>query len=144
MDADGVTHYGEILPSPDIEFEEFDFPTQYATSNPHEDYYSIQNQLKRVQEQRLLWRELNLPVKQETEVIVQEVQVQPEVVRYVPAYPYHYKRHHYKNKNYKNKKYNKDYKHGGKSHNKKYTKKPYKRDIYPKLPKRNPALIVKK
>ncbi|MEM8844623.1 MAG: DUF4124 domain-containing protein [Pseudomonadota bacterium] len=144
VDEDGVTHYGEVLPSPDIAHEEFDFPAAYETSNPTDDYYSIQNQLKRVQEQRLLWRELNVPVRQETEVVVQEVQAQPEVVRYVPAFPFnrsYNKDRHYKNKKYK---YKKDYKHGKKHHNKTSPKKPFKRDVYPKLPGRNPALIVKR
>ena len=152
VDADGVTHYGEKLPNPETEYETLEIPAKYVTGKPGDDYYSIQNQLKRIQEQRLLWRELNTPVRQQEKVIVEEVRAEPEVVRYVPAYPYHYKYPYYKNKHYygNNKKYRNN-KHGKKRHDKKYKKnRIYKhakqlrnRNSYSKSSRRNSALIVK-
>jgi hypothetical protein len=141
VDAAGVTHYGEVLPDPDTEYEAFDFTERYTSANPGDDYYSIQNQLKRVQEQRLLWRELNVPEGPEQNVVVQEVVYQPEEVRYVPVYPYRYKRHHYKDKHHY-KRQHKDYKQG-KKHYQEPASKSYRRSNNLKMPKRNPALIVK-
>lgn len=141
VDADGVTHYGEVLPDPGTKYEAFELPRQYVSSEPDEDYYSIQNQLKRLQEQRLLWRKLNVPERPQQDVIVQEVVYQPEEVRYVPAYPYYYKRHHNKDR-YHHKKHSRHYGYG-KKHNGQPVGKPYKSNKQLKLPKRNPALIVK-
>ena len=52
VDENGVTHYGEALPNEDIDHVAFNFPDQYVTSNPEEDYYSIQNQLQRMLDRR--------------------------------------------------------------------------------------------
>ena len=146
IDTDGVTHYSEVLPSQEVEYYVLEIPVQYATNKPSDDYYSIQNQLKRIQEQRLLWRELHSPVKQKEEVVVEEVYVEPEVVRYAPVYPYHYKYPYFKNKHYNhNKKYNKHkkYKYGKKYKKYKYGKHSRRHYSYPKSYKRNSGLVVK-
>ena len=52
VDENGVTHYGEALPRADVEHVAFEFPEQYSTSNPKDDYYSIQNQLQRMLDRR--------------------------------------------------------------------------------------------
>ncbi len=57
VDENGVTHYGEALPSENTEHVAFEFPEQYTTTNAEEDYYSIQNQLQRMLERRKLQRE---------------------------------------------------------------------------------------
>ena len=141
VDADGMTHYSESRPDAITDYEAFEFPQQYVSTNSDEDYYSIQNQLKRVQEQRLLWRELNVPERPQQDVAVQEVIYQPEEVRYVPAYPYYYKRHHYKDR-YHHKKHHRHHDHGKKHHGK-HAGKSYKHNRQLKMPKRNPGLIVK-
>ena len=141
VDADGVTHYGEVLPNTDTEYESFEFPRQYTNSDPSDNYYSIQNQLKRVQEQRLLWRKLNVPERPQNDVVGQRVVYQPEEVRYIPAYPYYYKRHPYKGRYYKKK----HARHYGQveKHYKQPAGKSYISNKQLKMPNRNPALIVK-
>ena len=52
VDENGVTHYGEDVPAENVEHEAFNFPEQYTTSDPKQDYYSIQNQLDRLVERR--------------------------------------------------------------------------------------------
>ena len=37
VDADGVTHYGEILPSPETEYETLEVPGQYTNANSGND-----------------------------------------------------------------------------------------------------------
>lgn len=52
VDDQGVTHYGDALPDEDIVHESFKFPQYNQVSNPGDDYYSIQNQLQRLQDRR--------------------------------------------------------------------------------------------
>lgn len=52
VDENGITHYGEILPNAEVEHVAFEFPEQYVTANPEDDYYSIQNQLQRMLDRR--------------------------------------------------------------------------------------------
>ena len=52
VDEHGVTHYSEFEPANGKESEELILPDSYASTNFEEDYYSIQNQLERVQQQR--------------------------------------------------------------------------------------------
>ncbi len=108
VDEHGVTHYGQDLPSQNTEHVAFEFTQDYQASNPQEDYYSIQNQLKRLQERRA---EQNAQKQQSEEAKVK--QKSPEVIYvnvneserryYAPAYFPHYKGHHF------NDKYHRDY-----------------------------------
>lgn len=52
VDDQGVTHYGDALPDENIVHESFKFPQYNQASKPSDDYYSIQNQLQRLQERR--------------------------------------------------------------------------------------------
>ncbi len=103
VDENGVTHYEEERPNQNIEHVALQFPDEYSVSNPEEDYYSIQNQLKRLQE----WRAQQQAAKQKAqalapqrEVQIQEVYVQshePQRRYYLPRhYSRHTKGHHYK------------------------------------------------
>jgi len=47
-----VTHYAEALPSQDIDHVALQFTEQYQQANSQDDYYSIQNQLERLQQRR--------------------------------------------------------------------------------------------
>ena len=111
VDDQGVTHYGEALPSNDIEHVTFEF-ANYNTfdndqkPNPQDDYYSIQNQLKRLQDRRTQQleekklaaeaRAANNPPSQEAYLEYS----QPAERYYAPAYyPRHYSnfypKHHF-------------------------------------------------
>ena len=78
VDEEGVTHYGESLPDENIEHVAFEFPEQYVMSNPEEDYYSIQNQLQRMQERR----EQRLLNKQKKADLASNSSLQPQPVYY--------------------------------------------------------------
>ncbi len=52
VDAQGVTHYSEALPSQNVDHAAFEFTKDYQVTNPQDDYYSIQSQLKRLQQRR--------------------------------------------------------------------------------------------
>ena len=52
VDEHGMTHYSDELPAGHVEHEAFQFAEYHSDSNPVEDYYSIQNQLERLQERR--------------------------------------------------------------------------------------------
>ena len=109
VDAQGVTHYGEKLPSQDVDYIAFEFTQDYQAPNPQDDYYSIQNQLKRLQEQRtqrLAEKKQAADAraaKQQTPEIVYVQANEQERSYYLPAYYPRYKSHHY------NKKYNGHY-----------------------------------
>ena len=97
VDDQGVTHYGENLPNADVEHVALKFPEKYEYSNPEEDYYSIQNQLKRLQESRAKQREERqkaVDARAEKQLPVREVYVQdyePSRRYYLPArYPHYY------------------------------------------------------
>lgn len=103
VDENGVTHYEESRPDQNVEHVALQFPDEYEVSNPEEDYYSIQNQLKRLQE----WRSQQQAARQQKqgsapqrEVQIQEVYVQshePYRRYYTPRHYSHYgKGHHYK------------------------------------------------
>jgi len=96
VDDQGVTHYGDSLPDQQIEHESFKLAEYTQQANTNSDYYSIQNQLQRLQERRTAeleqkqqLAEINAaknPPKPDTEVTLYE----PEERRYYsPAYyPY--------------------------------------------------------
>ncbi len=105
VDEDGVTHYEEERPSQNIDHVSIELPDEYVESNPEEDYYSIQNQLKRLQdrrEQQRIAKQEARAEKNQQEVKIQEVYVEryePERRYYVPGYYPRYKNpHHYKPK----------------------------------------------
>ena len=93
VDAQGVTHYGEELPVGVADHKEFEFPDDYAASNPEEDYYSIQNQLKRLQENRSQQRRdrqvSTKPVNQTPAPVTYVYHDEPRKY-YVPAYYGHH------------------------------------------------------
>jgi len=109
VDAQGVTHYAEALPSEDVDHVAFEFTENYQAANPQDDYYSIQNQLKRLQQRRSQQRaekqqvaEARAAKQQTTEIIyVQASESEPSY--YLPAYYPHF------NFNPYNKKYNGHY-----------------------------------
>ncbi len=122
VDAQGVTHYGETLPSQDVEHVAFEFTQDYQVPNSQDDYYSIQNQLKRLQQQRSQQRaerqqaaEARAAEQQTPEIIYVQAN-EPERRYYVPAYYPSYKPHHY------NKKYHGHY--SKQDHHKPYVEKP--------------------
>ena len=95
VDEQGVTHYADALPEAKVEHQLFRFADYQHTDNPSDDYYSIQNQLKRLQESRAEAlkqkqqaaeiRAAKYPPKQE--VIV--TSLEPQQRYYSPAYyPY--------------------------------------------------------
>ena len=91
VDEDGVTHYGESLPSSDVEHVAFEFPEKYVTSNPEEEYYSIQNQLKRMLDRREQARQ----EKQERANSRTNAVPQPQPIQYEePRYSYYRPVHH--------------------------------------------------
>ena len=104
VDAEGVTHYGDSLPEQSVAHQSFKF-TPYEQVAVESDYYSIQNQLKRLQERRAA----ELKQKQQrAEINALKVPAQPEVVitpqpeqkYYAPAYfphaqPFGFKKHRY-------------------------------------------------
>ncbi len=99
VDDDGVTHYGEILPNANTKHVSFEFPDNYVKSNPEEDYYSIQNQLQRMQDRRAkrreerLRRQENATVQQQTASVEYEDGGYPyySAVAYPPIYYPHVK-----------------------------------------------------
>ncbi len=122
VDAQGMTHYGETLPSEDIDHVAFEFTEDYQVPNSQDDYYSIQNQLKRLQEHRSQQQaekqqaaQARAANKQVPEIIYVQAN-EPERRYYVPAYYPRYKSHHYHNK------YNGH--HPKKAHQKPYIEKP--------------------
>lgn len=52
IDEFGDTHYGEEVPEDALEQQALSFPDEYTTNDPKADYYSIQNQLERLQSRR--------------------------------------------------------------------------------------------
>ena len=107
VDAQGVTHYGETLPSEEIDHVAFEFTDDYPVPNSKDDYYSIQNQLKRLQERRSQQQaekqqatQARAANKQVPETIYLQVN-EPEHRYYVPAYYPHYKSPHYNNKHHR-------------------------------------------
>lgn len=95
VDDQGVTHYGDTLPDQHVEHESFKFAEYTQQANSSADYYSIQNQLQRLQDRRAaeLERKQQLaeikaaknPPKPDTKVTLYE----PERRYYSPAYyPY--------------------------------------------------------
>ena len=87
VDEDGITHYGESLPEDNVEHVAFEFPEQYVTSNPEEDYYSIQNQLQRMQQ----WREQQLAEKQKKAELAANSAPQLQPVYYQEPYTDYYR-----------------------------------------------------
>ena len=102
VDAQGVTHYSETLPSQHIEHVAFEFTENYQVPNTQDDYYSIQNQLKRLQERRAQQHAekqqamKEKAAKQQTPEIVYVQTHEPERRYYLPAYYPNYNSHHYK------------------------------------------------
>ena len=91
VDEWGDTHYSEELPEGVSEHVAFNFPDSYETSDPKEDYYSIQNQLKRIQARKLEEQ------KSDREVRQQQPRQQTYVDHYQPRryyYPVHQRRHY--------------------------------------------------
>lgn len=111
VDEDGVTHYGEALPSDETEHVAFEFPERYATSNANDDYYSIQNQLQRMLEWKQLQRRPQ--VQKEENLPPQTQPVQYEEPRYIvhPSLHHPINFPHLKNKQ-KHANLNKKQKHG--------------------------------
>ncbi|MDW3095437.1 MAG: DUF4124 domain-containing protein [Gammaproteobacteria bacterium] len=105
VDAQGVTHYSETLPSQDIDHATFEFTEDYQVSNSQDDYYSIQNQLKRLQERRAQQRAEKQQALKEKEVKQQVPEIiyvqahEPEGRYYLPVYYPRYNSYHY-NKHY--------------------------------------------
>ncbi|MFK7795295.1 MAG: DUF4124 domain-containing protein [Gammaproteobacteria bacterium] len=104
VDAHGVTHYGGALPSQDIDHVAFEFTDDYQVPNTQDDYYSIQNQLKRLQERRTQQQAEKQQAaaarsasRQAPETVYLQAN-EPERRYYVPAYYPRYKSHHYNNK----------------------------------------------
>lgn len=104
VDADGQTHYGETLPGENVDHVAFEFTDNYQAPDTQDDYYSVQNQLKRLQERRAQARaEKQQAIKAEKQREPEIVYVQskePERRYYVPAYYPNYKAHHYNNNYY--------------------------------------------
>ena len=103
VDENGVTHYQESRPDSNVEHVALQFPDKYDVSNPEEEYYSIQNQLKRLQESRAQQqaaRQQQQANTQAREVQIQEVYVpthEPYRRYYAPRHYSHYgKGHQYK------------------------------------------------
>ena len=103
VDAQGVTHYAEALPSQDVDYVALEFTEQYQQANSQDDYYSIQNQLERLQQRR----SQQLAEKQQAAQAKAANQQKPETI-YVqvnesegnynlPAYYPRYKSHYYDN-----------------------------------------------
>lgn len=102
IDESGTTHYSESLPeSVDVqESERLELNDDYTTSVSDEDYYSIQNQLQRIQEQRKQLLERQLLKEQSKQVSRPEPEAPPpeqtEAVAspvYTPVlYPPHYQK----------------------------------------------------
>ena len=96
VDENGVTHYEEERPHQAIDHVALEFPDEYQVSNPEEDYYSIQNQLKRLQEWRSQQQEARQTARAsapQREVQIQEVYVQshePYRRYYLPRHYSHY------------------------------------------------------
>ena len=94
VDAHGLTHYGDVLPDEHIEHEAFSFGEYQQQENP-DDYYSIQNQLRRLQETRaetLKQKQQVAEIKaanNKTQEVVYAAPYEPQQARYFPAYlPY--------------------------------------------------------
>jgi|TARA_B110000240_G_C13397753_1_gene409640 hypothetical protein len=101
VDAQGVTHYAEALPSQDIDHVALQFTEQYQQANSQDDYYSIQNQLERLQQRRSQQlaekqqaAQARAANQQKPETIYVQVN-EPEGNYYLPAYYPRYKSHHY-------------------------------------------------
>jgi|GEM_PF-3582229 len=118
VDGQGVTHYGDALPDESVAHELFKFPQYNQASNPSDDYYSIQNQLQRLQDRRaetLKQKQQAAEIKAAKNPSRQEVYVtavEPErryyssayfpnrfnkYYKYIPGVPYHGR--HYKHHN---------------------------------------------
>ncbi len=103
VDDQGVTHYSESLPSQHVDHVAFEFTEDYQVPNTQDDYYSIQNQLKRLQErrsQRRAEKQQAAKVKESARQAPEVIYVQasePERRYFAPAYfPKHYL-HRYNN-----------------------------------------------
>ncbi len=101
VDDEGVTHYGDALPGHQVDHESFVFSEYQAQSLPADDYYSIQNQLQRLQDRRAddLKRKQQLAeINAAKNPPVQEVYIAPQESErgyYRPAYlPYGFGRSH--------------------------------------------------
>ena len=103
VDAQGVTHYSEALPIQDVDHVAFDITKHYPAANPQDDYYSIQNQLKRLQERRSQQlaekRQLTEAsgARQRTADTIYVQVNEPERDYYLPGYYPYYNSHHYPN-----------------------------------------------
>ncbi len=106
VDDQGLTHYGETLPDQDVDHITFEFTEDYQVANSQDDYYSIQNQLKRLQQRRaqqLAEKQQRAEARtlSEQQTVPDTIYVQtsePERRYYLPAYYPQYKPHHYNNK----------------------------------------------
>ena len=101
VDDQGVTHYGDALPDDEIAHESFHFPQYSHVSNPSDDYYSIQNQLQRLQERRsqaLKQKQQAAEIKAANNSASQQptvTVVEPERRYFAPAYfPHRYNKHY--------------------------------------------------
>lgn len=101
VDEWGVTHYSQAAPKNVSEHVTFDFPDSYAVANPDQDYYSIQNQLKRMQARKRAQKKFNQSIraaKKQKTAIKPPVHVDrsPPQRYYLPAYqPRYYPLHPY-------------------------------------------------
>ena len=100
VDAEGVTHYSETLPNKNIDHVALEFTQDYQVPNHEDDYYSVQNQLKRLQQRRSqqLAEKKQVQVAKQTPEIVYVQVSEPERNYYLPAYFPHFKSHHYNGK----------------------------------------------
>ena len=101
VDDQGVTHYGDALPDENIAHESFHFQQYSHISNPSDDYYSIQNQLQRLQERRsqaLKQKQQAAEIKAANNSVSQQPTVaivEPERRYFAPAYfPHRYNKHY--------------------------------------------------
>lgn len=105
VDAQGVTHYSESLPNPTIDHVAFEFTEDYQVPNAKDDYYSIQNQLKRLQDRRAERRAEKQQAAKEKESMRQSPEIiyvlssEPERRYFAPTYYPNYYTHGY-NKHY--------------------------------------------
>ena len=92
VDANGVTHYGQSLPAGVETSEVLKLADEYSTSSSQE-YYSIQNQLARIEERKqerlkALAEKRARQTQKAPEVVATPVYEEPRDVRYYPVYPY--------------------------------------------------------
>ncbi len=102
VDEKGITHYSDYVPH-DIpsSAERIEIPSTYGSTVDQDDYYSILNQWKRMREERLERKKLQLEkAKQKMALKQAQAATVPQIVyigeqeerntRYYPVYPYQF------------------------------------------------------